>query len=229
MNEKINAEEVFKGDAFENRAQFADQLEAIAKTYAEENCCVINLYEKWGEGKTWFLERWVQRLEAKNACVVYFDAFKHDLHEEPFMSLISVLISLVEKHKSFCSTKTIASLQNAAKRALHHIIFNSLELLSKGIITADNLEKINDEYMSQTCNKIFDIELENYRKKNTDFEELKKSLTNVTKEIKKTTESPLFFIIDELDRCRPSYALEILEKIKHFFDVPHMIFVLSMN
>ena len=37
---------------------------------------------------------------------------------------------------------------------------------------------------------------------------------------------PLVFIIDELDRCKPSFALEILEKIKHFFSVPGVSFVL---
>jgi hypothetical protein len=37
---------------------------------------------------------------------------------------------------------------------------------------------------------------------------------------------PLIFIIDEMDRCRPSFALELLEKIKHFFAVPNVIFVL---
>jgi hypothetical protein len=37
---------------------------------------------------------------------------------------------------------------------------------------------------------------------------------------------PLVFIIDELDRCKPPFALEILKKIKHFFSVPGVSFVL---
>jgi hypothetical protein len=37
------------------------------------------------------------------------------------------------------------------------------------------------------------------------------------------------FIIDELDRCKPSFALELLEKIKHFFSVPHFVFLLVSN
>ena len=43
-----------------------------------------------------------------------------------------------------------------------------------------------------------------------------------------STESarPLVFIVDELDRCRPTFALELLEKIKHFFSVPGVIFLL---
>ncbi|MGJ8628553.1 MAG: KAP family P-loop NTPase fold protein [Sulfitobacter sp.] len=39
----------------------------------------------------------------------------------------------------------------------------------------------------------------------------------------------LVIIVDELDRCRPDYALSLLEIIKHFFDVPHVHFVLGAN
>ncbi|HEY8907512.1 MAG TPA: P-loop NTPase fold protein, partial [Rhodoferax sp.] len=39
----------------------------------------------------------------------------------------------------------------------------------------------------------------------------------------------LIFFIDELDRCRPTFAIEMLERIKHLFDVPNIIFVLSVD
>ena len=40
---------------------------------------------------------------------------------------------------------------------------------------------------------------------------------------------PLVVMIDELDRCRPSYAVELLETAKHLFAVDHIIFVLAVN
>ena len=42
-------------------------------------------------------------------------------------------------------------------------------------------------------------------------------------------QKPLVFIIDELDRCRPVFALAMLERIKHFFAVPNVHFVLGVN
>ena len=39
----------------------------------------------------------------------------------------------------------------------------------------------------------------------------------------------MIFVIDELDRCRPDYALEVLEVIKHLFSVPRVHFVLGVN
>jgi hypothetical protein len=40
---------------------------------------------------------------------------------------------------------------------------------------------------------------------------------------------PLIFIIDELDRCKPTFALELLEKVKHIFSIPNVHFVLSTH
>ena len=35
--------------------------------------------------------------------------------------------------------------------------------------------------------------------------------------------------MDELDRCKPIYALNLMEKIKHLFSVKHIVFLLVMN
>lgn len=40
---------------------------------------------------------------------------------------------------------------------------------------------------------------------------------------------PMFIFIDELDRCRPTYAISMLERIKHIFDVPNVVFVLATD
>ncbi|WP_249365868.1 P-loop NTPase fold protein [Pseudoalteromonas sp. NEC-BIFX-2020_002] len=40
---------------------------------------------------------------------------------------------------------------------------------------------------------------------------------------------PAFILIDELDRCRPSYAIEMLETIKHIFDIPGVVFVVATD
>ena len=42
-------------------------------------------------------------------------------------------------------------------------------------------------------------------------------------------EKPLVIMIDELDRCRPSYAVELLEVAKHLFAVDNVVFVLAVN
>ena len=39
----------------------------------------------------------------------------------------------------------------------------------------------------------------------------------------------LVFFIDELDRCRPTFAIELLERVKHLFGVSNILFVLSTD
>ena len=42
-------------------------------------------------------------------------------------------------------------------------------------------------------------------------------------------EKPFIIFIDELDRCRPLYAIELLERIKHLFGIDNLIFILSID
>ena len=39
----------------------------------------------------------------------------------------------------------------------------------------------------------------------------------------------LIIFIDELDRCKPSYAIQLLERIKHYFINDNLTFVFSVN
>src|SRR5690606_36180541 len=69
-------------------------------------------------------------------------------------------------------------------------------------------------------------EIDAYTKKKKTIIEFRKELEVF---IKRNTDKPLIFIIDELDRCRPDYAVEVLEQMKHFFAVPGIIFILSID
>lgn len=49
--------------------------------------------------------------------------------------------------------------------------------------------------------------------------------------LSKTTRDrlPLVVFIDEMDRCRPDYAVRLLESTKHIFDVDGVVFILGVN
>jgi hypothetical protein len=60
--------------------------------------------------------------------------------------------------------------------------------------------------------------------------ELKSSLSNLVNTLEgEAVKPPIIIIIDELDRCRPSYAVKLLEEVKHLFDVPGVVFILGVN
>lgn len=49
------------------------------------------------------------------------------------------------------------------------------------------------------------------------------------KKISEEENKKIVFFIDELDRARPDFSLELIEKVKHFFSVKNVVFILSMN
>ncbi|MFT7640583.1 MAG: putative KAP-like P-loop ATPase, partial [Pirellulaceae bacterium] len=40
---------------------------------------------------------------------------------------------------------------------------------------------------------------------------------------------PVIVLIDELDRCRPNYSVDLLERLKHYFAVEGIVFVLAVD
>ena len=71
--------------------------------------------------------------------------------------------------------------------------------------------------------------LKEYLDQRATKDELKEYLAKMSTALFDETERPLVFIIDELDRCRPTFAIELLERVKHIFDVPHIVFVFGLN
>ena len=81
-----------------------------------------------------------------------------------------------------------------------------------------------------TKSALMDERIEAFEAGKSAVEALKASLRNVLKSLPKRAEDPMIVIIvDELDRCRPPYAVKLLEEIKHLFDVPGLVFIFGMN
>ena len=62
------------------------------------------------------------------------------------------------------------------------------------------------------------------------MDELKAGLAALVSALEeKGVQPPIIIVIDELDRCRPTYAIKLLEEIKHLFDVPGLVFIFGMH
>lgn len=77
---------------------------------------------------------------------------------------------------------------------------------------ADSFDKVIDDFVEQ-CQSM---------------EEFRKALENLVEFIAQDGK-PLIFIIDELDRCNPRFAVKVLERVKHLFSVPNIVFILSID
>lgn len=79
--------------------------------------------------------------------------------------------------------------------------------------------------VSEAAEKFIEKRLDEYKSEKQGVKHFKEKLREFSAKEKK----PIVIFIDELDRCRPTFAVLMIERIKHFFDVPHLIFVLLLN
>lgn len=90
----------------------------------------------------------------------------------------------------------------------------------------DSVETASKTWASVAPNKLMRDRIDAFRKGQRAIKELKASLQQLVTELKgEALTAPIIIIVDELDRCKPSYAIKLLEEIKHLFDVPGLVFI----
>ena len=219
---------------FLNRKPFADKLSELIDKF--ETPFVVALDGPWGSGKSFFLKRWVghHQVKAQDTVVVYLDAFALDYLDEPLVALVSEISARFEKQlpksaKIWQSGKKIAAklLPSVIRVAAAVATSGASELMARPFQVA--VEKAAKEIDSA---KLWERE-HSRREAVTDFREFLESLTKGVDDLPvKKDDLPakkIVVVIDELDRCRPDYALSMLEIIKHFFDVNNVHFILGVN
>ena len=143
--------------------------------------------------------------------VIYFNAWEDDFSDDPLLSIIGQL----SEHFKEGELKELAI--KVGQTAVLLLKKNALAILNKH--TGLTFEVDHDER---------DL-LKEYHDQRKTKSELKECLTKMSATVFKETKHPLIFIIDELDRCRPTFAIELLERVKHIFDVPDLVFVFGVN
>lgn len=206
------------------------------------NCgAVLALDARWGEGKTWFVRHWQKHLEDENHDVIYLDAFANDYLDDPFLTIASEISQAFkdsdeissEDVKEFNSTTASVLISLAsilplivAKAGLHWIGLGGAgeaiqEVYKEG---KDFYDSASEEITAKVKEQI-EKKIENHQVEKETVRDFKDELAKLAEKLEK----PLVFIIDELDRCRPDFAIRLIERIKHFFDISKIVFVLVID
>jgi hypothetical protein len=209
----------------------------------------------WGTGKTTFVKMWLGELAKAGIPTIYFDAFTNDYHDDAFLTVAGEVVARAEELKPR-RTKALQKFKDSAigvAKALGRASVRiGLRTASAGLLTgdevmegvkiaADGAKAVGDE-TAKAVDELLKERLESHNADRQVFDQFKSALGELASALSapkgdgkstagkdggaKDRAPPLVFVIDELDRCRPSFALELLEKIKHFFTVPGVIFVL---
>lgn len=214
---KIPKEDPFKYDKL-NRETNARILENIFSKFS--NGVVISLNSEWGTGKTTFIKMFSQYLNNKGYTILNFNAWQTDFSDDPIYPLLA---EFNERHP--LSEKITNNLGRI-------FLAGGMELL-KGFITKftgidakafkaalDEAQKIGSEALKDYLNCKGSLE---------NFKEALKEYVNQNYFNNPNNPRPIIFFIDELDRCNPFYAVKVLERIKHCFCIPGIIFCLSID
>lgn len=226
--------ETFEADDLFNRKSLADKIADLISISEEEgmreSSFVIALNASWGNGKTTFVNKLINKIknpledkyEKLKAIPIYYNAWEEDDYGNAFESLIYRIVEEISEQIE--TEPTIKNQFEILKRNLPEILLSvgKSYAKTKGIDIDNLIDKINETNNSQkTLNE------SDYFSKYIEFKEVKKRFKDNLKNL--SSEKKIIIFIDELDRCRPDFAIETLEIVKHYFDIPNIVFVLSLD
>ena len=234
----IPEDDPFKNDLF-GRKELGDSLLSLFKTTQES--VVLCLDAPWGEGKTTFARMWLADLKRQGLNCIYFNAYSHDYADDPFIAFCGEILSLAEK--SFADDKAIQALKRDFKSKAKKIGAKLLgttarigtKALTLGILKDSDIDAIDSlrtdiaDAASSKLSSFMDKVLEDYVSSKQTLDDFRAKLSALGKAVRDKQGFPLLIVVDELDRCRPDFALSLIEQIKHLFSAQDVSFLLLAN
>lgn len=218
----------FQDDLLELR-DFSERMEKFIDTEHAfvEGSLVIALSSKFGSGKSTFLRMWSSALEARESdikpLVISLNAWESDYNGDPLFAIVSALAEVVQK-----KGEAAGALLEAARdfgwfsTAIGSQIATKLTGIDP-VAAAELAEKKKAARLDSIQVPMDAFSIYEGRKK------AMAALKEAIREIVASASPRALFLVDELDRCRPDYAIAYLETIKHLFDTKGAVFVLAAD
>lgn len=205
---------------------------------AQQDRCSIAIDSNWGKGKTFFVKHVQMLIESFNdfrkgdldrdrikkvfekyskangekgfvpEVCVYYDAWEHDDDEDPILSIIHEIVRKSANEYSLEKTNGIFE------------IIKNLIITIADIKTGGRLERIRGSIREGEKDYLSELKEQN---------KIHDQVNNFFSKLLPEQGERLIIFIDELDRCRPAFAVRLLERIKHYFSNENITFVFSVN
>ena len=217
-----------------------DNCELNRKDYGEFLCdyitgeqegFVLNLNGHWGAGKTEFLKRMYSELITRNYPTIYIDSWESDFTNDPLTVVSSELLTQLEK----CNSNAYKKSDNVKRlfgKVIKGTVIGAAAMATKVAIGEASVGADLAKTLYESDNKDFMNQLkDDYSDKITAINDIRNALSKLAVELQHNddTKLPIVVLIDELDRCRPTYAINMLEVIKHFFNTQYFVFVVATD
>ena len=178
----------------------------------------------WGTGKTEFCHKLINLMHNDDGYhLIYVDAFQADHANEPLLTVLAEVIKVLptdKEQKSF-TKKVLPFLKFGIKTIAKSGVAHALRQDTASVVDDfdKDLQKAADIAIDATVESILKTHIE----ADKNLIALQSALATIA------SHKSIILFIDELDRCRPDFAMNMLEVIKHTFDVKGVQFVLITN
>lgn len=184
----------------------------------------IAINGKWGTGKSKFVELCVQYFERKkdngekeqpDILPIYINAWENDYSEDPLVILLANILNTARENH-LIEDKLDEKIKKEAGRLFKAALPALLKLGTAGLLGIHELDSVIEKYSESV--------LDDYYKERESLDKLKTLLNDLIRSPRK-----IIVFVDELDRCTPLFAIKMLERVKHLFEIENVVFVFSVD
>ena len=223
-------------DLLDRKPIFDHLFKIISLLSAQQSSCAFALTGQWGSGKTFILDLLKDKLttfQDGNAFAVFpYNCWQYDYYEEPLTAIVSAMIDHLDRQEHLLSPelrRTLAERAQVFKPILQKLFLSvirnklgvDLQGLAAFLPSESSLEDAVDAAQQLlTSPQSFDP----YLSLNSAIQEARTGLERLA------AKQTVVVLVDELDRCTPTYAIKVLERLHHLFDgVKNVIVLFSVD
>src|SRR5450830_8562 len=201
----IPPEDPFLNDALE-RKPIVELLTGLLDRFSGP--FVLALDSPWGTGKTTLVRMLKARLEQEKFQCVYFNAWQSDYVTDPLVALVSEVDS-IELTDESAKSKFKNHLAKARKITSAVAKRGLIAAAKAATLGALDWERDMEAVAAEVTGGLAGDAVDAFQKEKVALEMLRTELEGAVSQLKEAGKrESLIFFIDELDRCRPTFAIE---------------------
>ena len=200
----------FDSSLISDRKDIAESLDAILNTFHAPLSIAIDA--PWGGGKTAFLDMWIKS-NHPYATLVRVDAWSAEFDVNPIACLVKGLARFIENNFSDLKVDVVGTFTALLTQ------IKKWGSVIRGL-GEEEIAKFAEKYLKE---KGVEESLTMLR------DLLKKVVLKISERDENSPAEKLIFVIDELDRCRPTFTIEMIEVVKHVFSVEGVAFIFAVD
>lgn len=203
-----------------NRDPDVERLQNIIRIISEKKSNTsFAINGGWGSGKTFVLNMLEESLEqvqdedtASNRYLIFhYDCWKYDYYEEPILAIVASMLDTLDEKINVLSEKQRETVKAALKTIGNTFlnIANTVVEAKTGIDFKDTIKSAKKVCGSAKKSIEVNHDYDTYFSFNKTLNKLRNTIRGLS------ADHTIVFVVDELDRCLPSYAIKVLERLHH--------------